>query len=212
MLIKDIMTKPVITAPSKTPIGEATKLMKDRRLGRLPVVDNDKLVGMVTRGRLERYFPRMQAHTLWQISHLIQQTTIADVMERNVVTIAPDATIEQAVALAQAKRVGSLIIVEKGKVLGIATTNDFFYNVVNPILGLGKAGTRIIVTSIDNNEAIESIIEAVKKTGVKIEVLWTVTYSKNNTRDLVIHLDTDNATGILKELRSRGFSAALRPR
>jgi acetoin utilization protein AcuB len=212
MLIKDIMTKPVVTAPGKTPIGEATKLMKDRRLGRLPVVDKDKLVGLVTRGRLERYFPQVRAHTLWQISHLIQQTTLADVMERNVVTIAPDATIEQAVALAQAKKVGSLLIVEKGKVLGIATTNDFFYNVVNPILGLGKAGTRIIVNSVENNDSIEAIIEAIKKTGVAIEVLWTVTYSNNDKRDLVIHLDTDNVTPILKELRSQNFSAAIRPR
>jgi acetoin utilization protein AcuB len=133
-------------------------------------------------------------------------------MERNVVTIAPDATIEQAVALAQAKKVGSLLIVEKGKVLGIATTNDFFYNVVNPILGLGKAGTRIIVNSVENNDSIEAIIEAIKKTGVAIEVLWTVTYSNNDKRDLVIHLDTDNVTPILKELRSQNFSAAIRPR
>ena len=82
MLVRDIMTKPVMTAPSKMPIGEATKLMKERRLGRLPVVDDGKLVGMVTRGRLERYFPSVPAPTLWQISHLIQQTTLADVMEK----------------------------------------------------------------------------------------------------------------------------------
>jgi acetoin utilization protein AcuB len=212
MLIRDIMTKPVMTAPSKTPIGEATKLMKDRRLGRLPVVDDDKLVGLVTKGRLEHHFPKVHAHTLWQISHLIQQTTLADVMERNVVTIAPDATIEQAVALAQAKKVGSLIIVEKGKVIGIATTNDFFYNVVNPVLGLGKCGTRIIVYNVENNEAIETIVGAIRKTGVDMEVLWTVTYSKSDTRDLVVHLDTDNARGILKDLKDLGFSAAIRPR
>lgn len=206
MLVKDIMTKNVMTLPSSTSLGDARKFMKEHKFRRLPVVDNDgKLVGMVTEDRLARVFPPAPA-PLWQVNYLIHQTTLADIMERNVVTVSPEETIEQAVALAQSRKVGSLVVVEGSKVVGIATTNDFFYNVMNPILGIGEAGTRIIVSSAGGSKSTEKIIACISKLGVEIKTLWT--YKEH----IVIHLDTDDAAEIIRELQGLGFSASIRPR
>jgi CBS domain-containing protein len=58
-------------------------------------------------------------------------------MTKNPVTVSPDTTVEEAVTLAQEKKIGALLVVDNGRLVGIATTNDFFYKILNPILGIG---------------------------------------------------------------------------
>ena len=40
---------------------------------------------------------------------------------------------------------GSLLVVEDGKIVGVVTTNDIFYKVVNPTLGIGESGSRVVM-------------------------------------------------------------------
>ena len=68
MLVRGIMTKNVITVSSDTSVAEAQKIMKENNFRRLPVVDNDRLVGLVTEGRLERVKPQTSTPLLWQIT------------------------------------------------------------------------------------------------------------------------------------------------
>jgi len=212
MLIKNIMTKRVITVPSNTSIGEAKKIMKEHKFRRLPVVDNGKLVGIVIEDRLERVSPRATTPLLWQVSYLISHTTLGDIMEKNVVTIDPDATVEQGVALAQSRRVGALVVVKKDKVIGIVTTNNFFYGLLNPVLGIGEPGTRIIVPGGGDGKSAEKILASINKLGVGIKVLWTLSTPSAEQMDIIIHLDTDDATKIIAELQKLGYSASVRPR
>jgi CBS domain-containing protein len=48
VLVKDVMTEEVVTAPSATPVDRAAQIMSERKIGCLPVVDGDQLVGIVT--------------------------------------------------------------------------------------------------------------------------------------------------------------------
>ena len=212
MLVKDIMTKNVVTVPSNTSIGEAKKIMKERKLRRLPVVDNGKLVGIITEDRLDHVSLSTTAPLLWQISYLISHTTLGDTMIKDVVTIEPEATIEQGVAAAQSRRVGALVVVKKDKVVGIVTTNDFFYNVVNPVLGLGQSGTRIIVPGGGDGKSTEKIIASINKLGVGIKTLWVTTSPATKLNDIVIQLDTEDATEVITKLQGLGYSASVRAR
>jgi len=211
MLVRDIMTKDVVTVPPSVSVADAQKIMRERNFRRLPVVDVNKLVGIVTEDRLGRVSPRTTSPFLWQIAYLVSHTTVGEVMSKKVVTVKPEATVEQAVALAQSRKVGSLVVVEGGKVVGIVTTNDFFYSVVNPILGLGESGVRIIVPEGGGGQSAERIIACINKLGVGIRILWTIASSVANKKDIVIQLDTEDATIVIKELQNLGFSASIRP-
>jgi acetoin utilization protein AcuB len=210
MLVQDVMTKNVVTAPSNTPVNDAKKLMKEQGFRRLPVVDDGKLVGIVTEARLERVSPKTVAPLLWQITYVVSHTTLKDVMKKKVVTIKPTATVEQAVALAQRHKVGVLVVVEKGKVVGITTTNDFFYKIVNPTLGLGESGARLIVLGGGNGKSAEAIIACINKLGVGIKLIWTLPSYVAGRKDIIIQLDTEDATGVIKELQNLGYSASVR--
>jgi len=65
---------------------------------------------------------------------------VKEIMERNVITVTPEATSEE--ALAQSNKVGSLVVLEDDKVVDIIATNDFFYKIVNPIPNLPQTGQR----------------------------------------------------------------------
>ncbi len=211
MLVKHIMTEKVITIPSDTPIPEVKKIMKENKIRRLPVVDDGKLVGLITEDGLERVSHTATAPTVWQVAWLIHKTTLKDIMKKEVVTISPDATVEQAAALAQSRKVGALVVVKNHKILGIATTNDFFYRVLNPTMGIGEPGIRIIVRKCNQTMA-EGIIACINRLGIRIKVIWSIPFPRTDEQGIIIHLDTEDATEVIKELRNIGCEASIRPR
>lgn len=212
MLIKDIMTKNVITASSGTSVVEAKKIMGEHKIRRLPVVDNGKLVGIVTEDKLEHLSHPVTAPTLWQINWLISKTTLGDIMERDVVTVEPEDTIEQALGVAQSHKVGAVVVVKNGEVVGMVTTNDVFYKVVNPTLGIGESGARIVVRNGGDGKAVEKIITCINKLGLEVKILWVIPSPITKRKDLVIQLETEDASSVIKELQNLGYPAIIRAR
>jgi len=210
MLVIDVMTRNVITVKRDTPVSEAQRIMKEHNIRRLPVVDDEgRPIGVVTANRLERVKPRTGTPLLWQITYLLSHTTVGDVMRKRVVTVKPTDSVEHAIAKAQSARVGTVIVVEKGKIVGICSTNDFFYGIVNTTLGIGESGTRIIIIGGGSGKPAEEIISFINKLGIEIKVLWAIvspTIKKNN---LVIHLETEDASNVVDGLRKLGYEARV---
>ncbi len=135
--VGDVMVTNVITIPSDTSLTEASRVMDANRLRRLPVVDKGKLVGIVTKDGLAKAGPsQLTTFSVHELSYLLNKITVRDVMRKDVLTGTPDMMLKEAVALAQSKRVGSVVVLDGDKVVGIMTTNDIFYKVLNPMLGL----------------------------------------------------------------------------
>ena len=209
MLVRDVMSSKVITVPSKTLVGEAQLIMRENNFRRLPVVDNGKVVGMVTERRLEQVKPKTSTPLLWQITYLISHTTVGDVMRKNVVIVNSTDTVEKAIAKAQSKKVGTLLVVDKGELVGICTTNGVFYKIVNPTLGLGKTGIRIMVTSDNIGPAVHKIVGCVNKLAIDINVLWAIPGDSDDQKNIILHLEAENADEITKELEKLGYNVTV---
>lgn len=212
MLVQGVMTRNVITVQPDTSVADAHRIMKEHKFRRLPVVDNGRLVGLVTEDRLERVKPRTAAPLLWQITYLLSHTTVGDVMRKRVVTVEPTDTVEQAVAKAQSAKVGTLVVIDKGKIVGICTTNDFFYKIVNPTLGLGESGTRILIDGSGDGKSAEKIIHCVNNLGIGIRLVWTSPSSTAKENDITLQLDIEDATRVIAELAKLGYKTIVRAR
>jgi acetoin utilization protein AcuB len=213
MLIRDIMTTNVVTIPSNTSISDAKRIMEAHRFQRLPVVDKGKLVGIVTARRLESVSPsKATSLTVWELTYLLNTTTVKEIMEKDVVTVTPDTTAEEAVALAQSHKVGALVVVDDHHVVGIVTTNDFFYKILNPVLGLGSPGTRLEITGGGSTKALEDIVSTVNKAGAGIVTLHIEVLPEKTTKDLCVHLNTNDVTELVKTLREKGYQVNIRKR
>ncbi|MBL7119957.1 MAG: CBS domain-containing protein [Dehalococcoidia bacterium] len=211
MLVRDIMTSNLITVSSDTLMVEAGKIMEFHRIERLPVVDKGKLVGLVTKDILDKAAPS-EATSLsrWELRHLLGKMQVKEIMKTNVVTISPDTTVECAIATAQGSRVGSLPVVDKDRVVGIVTTNDFFYRILNPLMGIGEGGSRIIVYGAGDAEQMLKVTQCLSKNGVKVKAMCTVVPPDAERNDLLVHLDKEDASQVVAELKKLGFSVDTR--
>ena len=90
VLVKVWMTSPVEAILPQAPISEAHQLMKDKGIRRLPVVEDNQLVGIITIGDVREASPS-DATTLsiWELNYLWAQLKVENVMTCRVVVIDP---------------------------------------------------------------------------------------------------------------------------
>jgi len=213
MFVRDVMTTNVVTVPSSTSIYDARNIMKAHKFRRLPVVDKGKLVGLVTDHSLDQVSPsKATSLSVWELNYLLAKTTLKDVMIKNIVSVIPDMTVEEAVVIAQTNKVGSLPVVEDGKVVGIVTTNDFFYRIINPILGVGKPGVRLTIHKCCRSMDLEKVFGTIKKHNLPIVTMFLDKLPDATEGDLLIHLDTEDASAVTGELKAAGYEVEVRKR
>ena len=213
MLIRDVMTMNVVTIPSSTSLAEAKRIMDFHHLRRVPVVDKSKLVGIVSRDALDRSGPsKLTTFSIHELSYLLGKITVKEVMVTDLVTVSPDMTVEEAVTLSQGRGVGSALVVEDGRLVGIATTNDFFYKIVNPILGVGKSGSRIHVHKCGHAPEVAKILNTITRLGLDIITMFTIPHPQTGEQDLTLHLNTDDPSRVIQELTGMGYEVHERAR
>jgi acetoin utilization protein AcuB len=213
MLISDLMKTNIVSIPSSTSLAEARRIMDAHNIKRLPVIDRTHLVGIVTKDDLDKMGPsQLTTFSVNELVYMLNKITVKDVMHKDVVSVSPIATIEEAVALAQAKKVGSLLVVEKDQVIGIATTNDLFIGILNPLLGIGLPGSRIVVIACNKGPDIEKVISILNRLNIGITNLFVSEFPATGKHDLFIHLDTADPSPAAAEIEKLGFSVVTRKR
>jgi acetoin utilization protein AcuB len=213
LLISDIMKTNVISISSSTSLAEARKIMDAHNIRRLPVIDRLKLVGIVTNDDLDKMGPsQLTTFRVNELVYMLNKITVKDVMHTDVATVPPDATIEEAVAIAQSRRIGSLVITENDRVIGIATTNDIFLGVLNPLLGIGLPGSRILVAQCYKGPDVEKVISTINQFKVTIINLFLSEFKVANKHDLMVHLDIADATEVAEAIKKLGFLVFIRKR
>ena len=128
MQIKDRMTRPPITAPPEMPMQEALKLMRERGIRRLPVVDKKgKLVGIVSDRDLLHASPSdATSLSVWELNYLLSKVTLKELMTTPVITVSPETPVQEAARIMAEKKIGGLPVVQAGKVVGVITEADLF--------------------------------------------------------------------------------------
>lgn len=143
MAVKDFMTKKVIYVSPTTKVAKAADIMKEQGIHRLPVIENDKLVGLVTAGTIEKASPSVATSlSVYEMNYLLNKTTVGEVMIREVLTISKYASLEDAVYRMRQNNVGVLPVVDHDQISGVITDKDVFGAFLK-IAGYGESGVRV---------------------------------------------------------------------
>lgn len=206
MLVREYMTSPAITVAPDTSVQDAEKMLREHRIRRLPVVERGKLVGIVTQAKLREVAPSPATSlSIWELNYLLAKMKVKDVMQRNVVTVAPNTTVEAAVTLGQERGVGTLPVVEDDKVVGVVTTTDM-YRILTDVLGFGEAGARLRIHTQNVVAPQGQITEIIAKHGATIvSMFYTAPRPTAAKKDLVIHLDVTDTGRIVDDLKAKGY-------
>ena len=123
--VAEWMTREVLAVEVFDSIAIARQVMAKHRINQLPVVDDDRLVGIVTDRDIRDAYPTsMMINRPEEIDKFAATYTVEEVMSYNVMAVRPTTPLVTAVKLLRRHRIGSLPVVEKGKLVGIITRSD----------------------------------------------------------------------------------------
>lgn len=126
--VRDVMATALLCVDSLTTVPEAQRLMQEHRIRRLPVIDDGKLVGIITQGDVRGALPS-EATTLnrTEQAYLMNQVKVDRIMHSPVLTIHPNATLADAARLMVQHKIGGLpVVADDGAVIGIVTESNIF--------------------------------------------------------------------------------------
>ena len=166
LLVENWMNPKVVTVDADDSMLDATKLMKEQGIRRLPVLEKGKLVGIVTDRDLKRASPSdattLEAH---EILYLIANIKVREIMSRNPITVPYNYTVEEAAEiLLQAKISGMPVVDKDGRVIGMITQTDLF-KVFISLTGVGKRGIQFAFLLEDRAGSIKEVADVIRAHG-----------------------------------------------
>ncbi|MGE5398066.1 MAG: CBS and ACT domain-containing protein [Chitinophagales bacterium] len=207
MRVRDKMSVRVIVISPDASIEEAYKLMRERNVRRLPVIERGKMIGMITRSDIYRAAPSsvvpMQER---QQTQVMAKTKVRDVLPANqqLVTINQDAYIEQAAKIMSENKLSGLPVVDDdGKLIGIISVVDILNSLLE-MLGVNSRGTRINLKVKDDPEVIRNIADIMCRHNEVIENIVQLD-SDDDSNLLIVRINSVDNKEILDELKAAGY-------
>ncbi|MEJ2485700.1 MAG: CBS domain-containing protein [Anaerolineales bacterium] len=168
MLVRDYMTKHPIMISPEALVTKAQQIIVENKVRHLPVVtDGKRLVGLVTRNRLNIPPSDLTSFNVWEISRILSKLKVKDVMvkQEDLVTIHQEAVIEDAAAIMCRNKIGCLPVVdEDGIVIGIISEIDLLAE-LSSILGGGVKGVRVTIRVPDKVGEFAKVTTAIASKG-----------------------------------------------
>lgn len=166
MLIRYWMSKPAITIERTESMNNAINLMQERHIKLLPVTDKGRLCGIVTDRDLKRASASdATSLDVHELLYLISKIKITDIMTRQVVTVHPDWTMEEAADLMLSRKIsGAPVVDDTGRLCGVITQADMFRATLY-ITGLRKRGFHLALVLEDTPGSIMEIVNVVREFG-----------------------------------------------
>jgi acetoin utilization protein AcuB len=174
MLVKNWMSKNVITVNIKDSMQDAIKLLKENDIKMLPVMKKGKLVGIITDRDLKRA-SASDATTLdvHELLFLLSKIKIKDIMTKDPIMIPHDFTVEEtAEILLKNKISGAPVINNEGQVVGTITQTDLF-KVLISLTGVGTKGIQFAFLLEDEPGSIKVIADEIRKYGGRMVSILT---------------------------------------
>lgn len=212
MRVRDIMTEnPVVLSP-EAKISEASDIMTEKDFHRIPVVENGKLVGLVTKGLIaSKGVMGATSLSIFELNYLLNKTPVKTVMikQKDVMTIKADDLLEDAALLMLKYDIGCLpVIDETMKVLGILTQNDLFKAFLD-MLGYNEKGSRVAVEVEDGLGVIGAISKVFVKNDANISHVGVYREKADDpTCEIVFRTNLLETNELEKDLNDNNFKVA----
>jgi len=209
MLVKNWMSKKVITVDVNDSIMDATNLLKKNEIRMLPVMKKGKLTGIVTDRDLKRASASdanlLEIH---ELIYLLSEIKVKEIMSKDLITVHPDFTVEEtAEILLKNKISGAPVTDEKGNVVGVITQDDLFQVLIS-LTGVGKRGIQFAFQLEDRAGSIKEVADIIREYGGRmVSILSSYDRVKQGHRKVYIRMygiDRLKFPQLKEELKEKG--------
>ena len=174
MIVSRVMTRNPIYIHPDLSLTEARSLMDREQIGHLPVLNkNNALVGLLTKEDLLKAGPSPATSLdMYEISYLLSKLNVEKVMEKNVITVSENETVEEAARIMADKGIGCLPVMNGSLLVGIITDTDLFHVFINAF-GARHPGIRITLTMNEKPGQLAKFASEVGEKGGNIVAVVT---------------------------------------
>jgi len=206
-LREKIQKNPVTISPEAS-FFEARNLVHEKGVRHLPVVDkNGKLVGIVTDRDIREAAPSdATLLSVQELNYLLGKLKVSAFMtpKDKLLTISPDALIEEAVQLMHDHKIGCLPVIEGEKLYGIFTETDALSHLVD-IFGFKEKGTRLTVALEDKPGTMLGVLEVFKKHNVNVISIVSPSFMVEGKRIAAVRIKTEDYKDVVQDLEKAGY-------
>lgn len=206
MLVKEIMSRQVVTVSPNDTLQQALTRTTSHRIRHLPVVDEGRLVGIVSDRDLRDARPSslLPAETSLETS-LLDQIPVSRIMHTSVITAHPLDPIDEAARLLYEHRIGCLPVLQAQQLVGIVTETDVLRRLVE-LTGATKPGSHLEVEVPDQPGMLSAIAEIIKKHNVNISSILTMPGTCPNCLVLALRLQVVDLRPIIGGIKALGYT------
>jgi acetoin utilization protein AcuB len=174
MLVKNWMSKKVVSIDVNDSMQDAMQLLKEHGIRMLPVMKKNRLVGIVTDRDLKKA-SASDATTLeiHELLYLLTKIKVKDIMTKDPITVPPDYTVEEtAQVLLENKISGAPVVDRNGNVIGTITQTDLF-RVLISLTGIGNGGIQFGFQVEDRPGSIKEVADIIREFGGRMVSILT---------------------------------------
>ncbi len=201
MIIREHMATKVATVSPDTPIMEARKAMKEHNVRRLPVTEDGRLVGIVTEGDIQEAGPSdATSLNVWELNYLLGQITVKEVMTKEVLTVGPDDTIEEAALIMRENQVAGLPVMEEGSLVGIITESDVLDTIIE-VVGFKEGEIRITFSIEDRPGTLIEALKPIRDQQGNIVSILSHRHPEANIDEFVVRIEAPDIDKVIQALK-----------
>jgi len=208
MLVKNWMSTNVMTVNQDNSMENAMDLLKQYNIKMLPVMKNNKLVGIVTDRDLKRASASdATSLEIHELLYLISKIKVKEIMSKPPITIPDDYTAEMAAAVLLKNNISGAPVVDyHGKIMGAITQNDIFRMLIS-LTGVGKKGVQFAFQLDDRPGSIKEVADVIRQYGGRmVSILSSNEGVPQGSRKVYIRMydiDRPKLNELEKELRQK---------
>lgn len=205
MLVRSRMTSDVKTVAPDTTLAQALAVTRTHGIRHLPVLQNDRLVGLVTDRDLRLAMPPVWADRDSELREALHTRTVSDVMTTRIITTSPDLPVEEAAKLLYENRIGCLPVMDEERLAGILTETDLLRAFVE-LFGAGTPSSRLQVRMPDKPGELARVVRMIGiEHRINITGLVVPPTDDVGVSVAIIHLATLHPHPIAVALRKMGY-------
>jgi acetoin utilization protein AcuB len=201
------MTTDLITVTPDTPLVKARDLLREHNIKQVPVVDQKgKLLGILTdRDIKQAWASPATTLSIYELTYVLQKLTVESVMVRDLITVTPNSTIERAAKILHDRKIGSLPVVEDGKLVGIITSTDLM-EVLLDGLGVQEESGRLVVLVRDRIGVLADVCSILKDANISIVSMITLPLHQHpGIHELVMRVHSADRDSAVRCLGDSGY-------
>ncbi|MFJ7731000.1 acetoin utilization AcuB family protein [Lysinibacillus sp. NPDC097231] len=203
MIVEEIMNdEPYTLAPTNT-VLEALKVMREKKVRHLPVVDEERhVLGVITERDIKEVLPSSLRD---EPDSPVFNAKVEEIMVKNPLVGHPLDFVEEVALTFYESKVGCLPIVSGGKLVGIVTTTDLLYTYIE-LTGATEPGSKIEIRVSDTPGILFEITKIFHEHHANVQSVLVYPDSENTQNKILsVRVKTLNPLVVIEDLRKEGF-------